>query len=551
MSVILKANGTTGMKDWKYQGTGIMAHARWVQTLQDVWWLPIPTNETANTRSIIEQLEAEVDDITSTWYDYLIESGLNYDNYYHGLSEDLKAFRSRVDNSTYQYDAFKMCLLEETALGITDYRLVYQDGPNSYNYGKFVVMYENEMMWDQKLVSTDITFMEGTISDHFAGSEAFLFDFGLPVFDNLADVENYLFNTIPDPSGDDPTSSIGGNSNIVSSTTFDDINDGLLSDLTILAEIDNQNLQYIAAALNTDIDISQDLGTNIGKVARALCQNNIKDGIMSLKAIPIPVNGTLPYSTGTAESLFEPIGGHPVSGKKLNRYIKKYDIGVMRIDREFNDYRDYMCDYSIYLPFSGIHKLDASIIVGQTLILKCDIDFLCGTILYHIIVNDNSNTRDIYQFTGDCGIEIPITGEDYSQKYQAIVNGIFSGVGMIAGSALGGSIGAAAVAGAGMSGLQTAGNALITQGQYIQTGKLVPNSSALSCLQCYIIINKPISVTPAGLARVKGRPCHKVKTLSACSGFTIASNVKLDGIDYATDDDKAAIRSMLAQGVYL
>lgn len=550
MSFRLVQNGTSGSKDWKYQGTGVVGHCSYVPTLQDIWWLSIPTNEVATTTQILANLQNQVAEIKSQWYDYLTEDW-DYDGYYNGLSRDLEAFVDRVDATTYSFDSFKMCILKETALGESDYKIVYQDGPNSYNYGTVITMYENMMMWGIKPVYTDITFLTGYITDHYGPQEVYLFDIGLPIFDDLNDCLDYLYNTIPDPSTDDPYSSVGENSDIHSSTTFEDINNGLLSDLTILAEIDSQNLQYIAAALNTDIDISQDLGTNIGKVARALCQNNIKDGIMSLKAVPIPVNGTLPYSTGSTETLFEPIGGHPVSGKKLNRYIKKYDIGVMRIEREFNDYRDYMCDYSIYLPFSGIHKLDASIIVGQTLILKCDIDFLCGTILYHIIVNDNKNTRDIYQFTGDCAIEIPITSEDYSQKYQAIVNGIFSGVGMVAGSALGGPVGGAAVAGATMSGLATAGNALTTQGQYMQTGKLVPNSSALSCLQCYMIINKPISVTPAQIATVKGKPCHKVKTLSNCSGFTIASNVKLDGVAYATDDDKAAIRSMLAQGVYL
>ena len=132
------------------------------------------------------------------------------------------------------------------------------------------------------------------------------------------------------------------------------------------------------------------------------------------------------------------------------------------------------------------------------------------------------------------------------------MNGIFSGVGMIAGAAAGGPVGAMAGAGgvsALTTGLKTIGNAATVKGNYMQTGKLVPNSCALSVLYPYLIVSTPQDVSP-DYTSLKGRPTHKMLKLSLLSGFAIVSNINLDSIAYATDEDKEALRSLLANGVY-
>lgn len=336
------------------------------------------------------------------------------------------------------------------------------------------------------------------------------------------------------------------------SDEYDRLIDSFLSNFTVLAEIDKANLNIMAEALNNNLELDDSIPEMLGKIVRSLCQKNIADGIMSLKIIPIPKGGSLPYKSGIPEVLFKPFGLSNVVGKRLNNTLKKYLIGNMNIHSIYGDYRDFMCEYSIYLPFSGIHRLDADIIVGNIINIYADIDFLTGSILYHIVVNDGNTTRDIYTFTGECAIELPITGTDYSAKYQTIMSGVFSGIGMMAGGAMGGPIGAGAgmaLAGAASSGLKTMGNAAMTKGSFIQSGKLIPNSSALSVLYPYLIISKPQEVN-TNYSSVKGKPTHKMLTLSTLHGFTIVSNINLDRIPYATDDDKEALRSLLANGVY-
>lgn len=371
-------------------------------------------------------------------------------------------------------------------------------------------------------------------------------------YDETSAMSDYLLGDQepgPVPPGDP---SMYDDDPIEASEEYNNIIANFLTNFTVLAEIDGTNLNLIAQALNNNITLEDSIPEMLAKIARSLVQKNIAEGILSIKIVPIPQGGTLPYSTGIAEQLFDPIGLDPVQGKKLNNTLKKYHIGSMGVHKVFNDYRDFLCEYSIYLPFSGIHRLDADVIVGNTLNIYADIDFLTGSILYHLIIDNGIYSRDIYTFTGDCAIELPITGNDYSAKYEAVMNGIFSGVGMIAGAAAGGPVGAMAGAGgvsALTTGLKTIGNAASVKGNYMQTGKLVPNSCALSVLYPYLIVSTPQDVSP-DYTSLKGRPTHKMLKLNLLSGFAIVSNINLDSIAYATDEDKEALRSLLANGVY-
>ena len=371
-------------------------------------------------------------------------------------------------------------------------------------------------------------------------------------FDELEDLTEYVEGD-QDPQIDPPDQPEDyPDSPLPTSDEYDRIIDSFLSNFTVLAEIDKSNLNIMAQALNNNLELDDSIPEMLGKIVRSLCQKNIADGIMSLKIIPIPQGGSLPYRSGIPEVLFKPFGLSNVVGKRLNNTLKKYLIGNMRVHSIFGDYRDFMCEYSIYLPFSGIHPLDADIIVGNNISIYVDIDFLTGSMLYHIVVNDGNTTRDIYTFTGQCAIELPITGADYSAKYQTIMNGVFSGIGMMAGGAMGGPVGAGAgmmIAGAAGTGLKTLGNAAVTKGSFIQSGKLIPNSSALSVLYPYLIISKPQDVSP-NYSSVKGKPTHKMMTLSSLHGFSIVSNINLNQIPIATDEDKEALRSLLANGVY-
>lgn len=552
-------NGTHGSGDWKYYGNTL---------LYSCDNTPAP----GMGRSYIELMFLDSNDYDVTVYDelydevqavnrYPSEQGMTaneaviyYKNYLQGLANrgvirDFTTYKFCFeDASSDEFHNRSDTVMIEYPQGTIVQANISEPAPNFS--GTLVRMYYN---WVGNY--PDLQIIPERATDQGYNSAWIIERNNYPCFwrhDQTGAMADYLFGDQepgPVPPGDP---SMYDDDPIEASDTYNNIISSFLSNFTVLAEIDATNLNLIAQALNNNITLEDSIPEMLAKIARSLVQKNIADGVLSIKIIPIPQGGSLPYKTGIAEALFDPIGLDPVQGKKLNNTLKKYHIGSMGVHKVFNDYRDFLCEYSIYLPFSGIHRLDADVIVGNTLNIYADIDFLTGSILYHLIVDNGTYSRDIYTFTGDCAIELPITGNDYSAKYESVMNGIFSGVGMIAGAAAGGPVGAMAGAGgvsALTTGLKTLGNAATVKGNYMQTGKLVPNSCALSVLYPYLIVSTPQDVSP-DYTSLKGRPTHKMLKLNLLNGFAIVSNINLDSIPYATDEDKEALRSLLANGVY-
>lgn len=553
-------NGTHGEGDWKYYGNTLLysydntAAPGYGRSYIDLMFLDSYDYET----TIYDEMYDEIQEVNR----YPVEHSMNasealiyYKNYLQGLANK---------GILRDFTTYKFCF-EDPSLGEFKYRA----GTVMIEYPQGTIVQANISTPAPSFFGTRIriyTSWVGNYPDLQILTEQST-DYGTPDpahiivrnnypcfwrYDETGAMRDYLLGDQepgPVPPGDP---SMYDDDPIEASEEYNNIIGSFLTNFTVLAEIDATNLNLIAQALNNNITLEDSIPEMLAKIARSLVQKNIADGVLSIKIVPIPQGGSLPYKTGIAEALFDPIGLDPVQGKKLNNTIKKYHIGSMGVHKVFNDYRDFLCEYSIYLPFSGIHRLDADIIVGNTLNIYADIDFLTGSILYHLIVDNGTYSRDIYTFTGDCAIELPITGNDYSAKYESVMNGIFSGVGMIAGAAAGGPVGAMAGAGgvsALTTGLKTIGNAATVKGNYMQTGKLVPNSCALSVLYPYLIVSTPQDVSP-DYTSLKGRPTHKMLKLSLLSGFAIVSNINLDSIAYATDEDKEALRSLLANGVY-
>ena len=552
-------NGTHGDGDWKYYGNMLLfSYDNSQSSTQGRRYVELCFLDSDDLElQIYDELYDEVQEVNR----YPAERGMQpgeYVTYYLNYLQDLANRGVLRDWTTYKFCFNDISLEEfhnnpyvvmiENPQGTIVRAKLSQAQPDFH--GTRVRMYYN---WvgaypDLQILKTDLGF-DRSVTGYIVETNNY------PCFwqySQTPDTSDYLLGDQepgPVPPGDP---SMYDDDPIEASETYNNIISSFLTNFTVLAEIDATNLNLLAQALNNNITLEDSIPEMLAKIARSLVQKNIADGVLSIKIIPIPQGGSLPYRTGIAEQLFDPIGLDPVQGKKLNNTLKKYHIGSMGVHKVYNDYRDFLCEYSIYLPFSGIHRLDADVIVGNTLNIYADIDFLTGSILYHLIVDNGIYSRDIYTFTGDCAIELPITGNDYSAKYESVMNGIFSGVGMIAGAAAGGPVGAMAGAGgvsALTTGLKTIGNAATVKGNYMQTGKLVPNSCALSVLYPYLIVSTPQDVSPDYTA-LKGRPTHKMLKLNLLNGFAIVSNINLDSIPYATDEDKEDLRNLLANGVY-
>lgn len=134
----------------------------------------------------------------------------------------------------------------------------------------------------------------------------------------------------------------------------------------------------------------------------------------------------------------------------------EFSCGSILIPEYWGSALDYAPNTKIscMLPFIGSVQLNTDEVMGKSLDIKYRIDLLSGSCVAILSVNGSV----YYQFTGECGVSIPLTGADWSRVYSAAIGAI--------GTAISGGMAAAGVGaatGAGMSSAAKMGNALANQ----------------------------------------------------------------------------------------
>lgn len=111
----------------------------------------------------------------------------------------------------------------------------------------------------------------------------------------------------------------------------------------------------------------------------------------------------------------------------------EHDCGTLQVVEYWGSALDYnpYTKITLMLPFIGSVPLDTDEIMGNTLGVKYRIDLLSGHCVAMLTVNGNV----LYQFTGECAANIPLTGADWSRVYSAIASTALSGATLAAGSA--------------------------------------------------------------------------------------------------------------------
>lgn len=99
-----------------------------------------------------------------------------------------------------------------------------------------------------------------------------------------------------------------------------------------------------------------------------------------------------------------------------------FDFGVARISPYSGTYLDYApyTKIQLFLPFIGSVQLNTDEVMNSLLGIKYHIDLLSGQCVALISVNGSY----LYQFTGECSVPIPLTGNDWSRVYAAAVGAV-------------------------------------------------------------------------------------------------------------------------------
>ena len=261
----------------------------------------------------------------------------------------------------------------------------------------------------------------------------------------------------------------------------------------------------------------------------SLINNNPIENIVSCKSIPINTDGTNQeivlgnVSTG-------------VNGEKISNNFTKQTIGSIAINEHYHNFLDYApyTNVILYLPYIGFKELDTTLVMNKTLQVIYTVDAITGGCLAQVYVN---NVR-LYEFTGNVGIDIPITA---SNRAQVEAGYIQAGVGA-AMSAVGGNVGSA---------VTSLLNSATSQYHYSSTGNPNPMCVASTNRTCYVIIDRPNYQNLKAFNHTRGRKCYLSKTIGSLHGFTVCdSNIDLSGIN-ATQSELEELKEILSSGFYV
>lgn len=339
--------------------------------------------------------------------------------------------------------------------------------------------------------------------------------------------------------------------------------------ITIFSPSDNQ-LRYLADVI---------WGNGFFQFMQNLVEN-ISDLFISFGMVPFTVSkgATVEVTWFDFAISGQQVGTGIYLDKAASQFVEM-DMGTIMLDG--SDDRifatDSVLDYSpysrlgIYLPFIGYQELDIDECRNNTLHLIYRIDILSGTVVAILRIQE----RDIYQFTGNCLTQLPLTSMDAQTMISNAVN-----IGIAAAGA--GATGAVASAGDALTAENLANGDITAAGAELQnaqramqvsnaggslaaatangmmgmkpnfkkSGGIGASASLISVMQPYLFLTTPRQSMPDNYNKVCGFPCNVGGTLGDFEGFTVVEDIRLNGL-VATSPEVEEIYQLLKSGVII
>lgn len=261
---------------------------------------------------------------------------------------------------------------------------------------------------------------------------------------------------------------------------------------------------------------------------------NPMDAIIGLAILP----GTVPSVGARAVTV-----GNVNTGISMNLVSSQFytvDCGTITILNYSGSYLDYNphTKIEIYLPYIGMRQLNADDVMGKSVHVVYHVDALSGACVAYIQVNGTV----LYSFLGQCACSVPISGGDYTQ----VINGVLNIAGAIGTTiATGGASAPLAVSSIASTALN---GGLKTSVE--KSGAVSGTGGLLAIQRPYLIITTPRQCLPREQNKMIGYPSFITETLSTLSGYTEVNQIHLENV-HATGDELTEIENLLKGGVIL
>ena len=280
----------------------------------------------------------------------------------------------------------------------------------------------------------------------------------------------------------------------------------------------------------------------LSRFSSYLWSNNFLDNFLKIFQNPMDavIDLHILYATPITGGKKNIIVGYLDSNVPSNIVTKQYteiDCGTVNVSELYGNATDYepYTKVACYLPFVGIVPLKTDDVMGKKVNIKYGVDVLTGTCLATITVtNLKGITIAMYTFTGNCAVQLPLSGGNYS----GVIRGL---VGMVGSVAVGGAIGA----------IGAVGSALNSKLDVAHSGSIGSNAGAMGVRKPYLIITRAEPNDALNYNRYYGFPSNNAVSLKSCLGYTKVKEVHVESIDNATITEKNEIESLLKSGVII
>lgn len=282
-------------------------------------------------------------------------------------------------------------------------------------------------------------------------------------------------------------------------------------------------------------DLGHYLWTHSWDLSHLFMSSSPSDAIISLSAFPVEFVDLPKMNFHMAGQTFQK------QVEVVGNAIGTFDCGKITISEFYKSFLDYnpYTKVTAYLPFIGFVDLNVDDLIGATSIsLKYRIEFLTGNCLATITVERPNFKVCFYQYSGNCAIQIPLTG---SRQSNALL-GLVAGAGGVAGAIASGN---PMFAVGGAQALES-----IAKKEPTRSGSMQGNVGLLGNMQPYVIIERKVPNNSEAYSSLVGRPSNDYKALHECSGFVQFSDFKLNNLK-CNDSQKSMIETLLRNGIFI
>ena len=235
-----------------------------------------------------------------------------------------------------------------------------------------------------------------------------------------------------------------------------------------------------------------------------------------------------------------------VTSRLVDSRYTEINCGAITVPEYWGNYLDYSPYTKVYcyLPFIGIVELNTDDIVGHGVQITYKIDSYNGSCVAMITTAKKQDEESVvYQFSGNCSVEVPITSGMKSAMQSALIGAATCAIGAGAVGIAGSALATAAVAGGAKRGLNS-------KNTVAHSGTFGSSYGAMGIKKPYIIVKRPVQKVVHGYNKNYGYPAHSMVTIGNCSGYLRCRDFEVVS-STATEEEKKRIEVLLKEGVYV